>query len=151
MDRTKLRDTRITKDINRAISKFGYIAIIEAFAERSTPPYSDLTMEAQVSSEQSCSAEADTTAVVWKQRLDFLDEEDITSQYNDQMEETLGSNASQERSTLELDEELKKMMSNLERLSVVNLAKKKDKIADLFQEIQQVVQYLEQQDPHNDT
>ena len=51
-------------------------------------------MEAQVSSEQSCSAEADTTAVVWKQRLDFLDEEDITSQYNDQMKETLGSNAS---------------------------------------------------------
>ena len=115
----------MTKDINRAISKFEYKAIIETFAERSRPPYSDLTMKAQVSSEQSCSAEADATAVVWKQRLDFLDEEDITSQYNDQMEETLGSNASQERSTLEVDEELEKMTSNLERLSVVNLTKKR--------------------------
>lgn len=71
-------------------------------------------MEAQVSSEQSCSAEANTTAVVWKQRLDFLNEENITNQYNDQMEGILDSNASQERSILKVDEELEKMMSNLE-------------------------------------
>lgn len=45
---------------------------------------------------------------------------------------------------------LKKMMNNLKRLSVVNLTKTKDKIADLFQKIQQIVQYLKQQDFHND-
>lgn len=107
-------------------------------------------MKVQVSSEQNCSAEADTTAVVWKQRLDFLNEENIISQYNDQMKETLGSNASQKRSTLKVDEKLKKMMNNLKRLNVVNLTKTKNKIADLFQKIQQIVQYLKQQNSHND-
>lgn len=65
-------------------------------------------MEAQISSEQSCNAEADTIAVVWKQWLNFLNEEDITSQYNDQMKKTLNNNASQKKFTLKVDEEFKK-------------------------------------------
>ena len=114
--------------------------------------YDKSTMEARTSSDRAYSAKADNhnpTVVNWKQRLDFLTEKDKITQVDDQTEETPDSTVSQEISTLEVDQELEKMMSKLERFSVVDLATK-DRIADLFQEMQRIAQYLEQHDPHND-
>ena len=108
-------------------------------------------MEIRASSDRIYSAEADNpnpTAVNCKQQLDFLNEEDKITQLDDQME-TPDRNVSQKRSTLETDQELERMMSKLERLSVVDLATK-DRIADLFQEMQRIAQYLDQHNPHND-
>ena len=109
-------------------------------------------MKARTSSDRIYNAEADnfnSTAVNCKQRLDFLNEEDKITQIDDRMKETSDHNVSQKRSTLKADQELKKMMSKLERLSVVDLATK-DRIADLFQEMQRIAQYLDQHNPHND-
>lgn len=67
------------------------------------------------------------------------------------MEKVLKSNASEEQFIMEIDRELKEMLGRLEKLSMIDSANMKDRIADLFQQGQLFVQYLKQQDPHNDT
>ena len=84
------------------------------------------------------------------QRSDFLNAANITNQVTDQMEKVLKSNASEEKSTMKLDRELKEMLGRLEKLSMIGSVNMKDRIADLFQQGQLFVQYLKQQDPHND-
>ena len=109
-------------------------------------------MKIKISSDRIYNAETDnlnSTAVNCKQQLDFLNEKNKIIQFDDQMEETSDRNVSQKKLILKTDQELKKMMSKLKRLNVVDLTTK-DKIADLFQKMQRIVQYLDQHNPHND-
>lgn len=87
----------------------------------------------------------------WRSTIRLLGRGEYNQPITDQTEKILKSNSSEEKSTMMLDRELKEMLERLEKLSMIDSANMKDRIADLFQQGQLFVQYLKQQDPHDDT
>ena len=145
MDGTKDTNTPTTKDVNWAIGQYGHKTVIETTERRPRTPYSGSTKKTRTNDRSERSLEADRSVA------SNLNAEDTINHITDQLRLVWDSDASQKRSTMKMDQALKKILKELKKTDTQNVTEEADEIYGLTQRCREMIHIMRKQDPHNST
>ena len=145
LNETRNTDISTTKNVNWTIDQYEHKTVIETTERKPKTPYSGSTRKARINDRSKRSLKADRSVI------SNLNAEDTINHITDQLELIWSSDASQERSTMKMDQALRRILKKLKKTNTQNVTEGADEIYELTQRCREVIHIMRKQNSHNPT